>query len=106
LAIAAGELAASHRKRKGFAWNEEVAPRQSRSELIESLVRLPSLSKQMNARRARLWNDIWLGLDYSPVSEISADRIYAFAANLTTSEPSNADLRKARVVLETIGAAK
>ena len=106
LAIDAGELAASHRERKGFAWNEEVAPRQSRSELIESLVRLPNLSKQMNVRRARLWNDIWLGLDYSPVSEISADRIDAFAANLTTSEPSNADLRKARVVLETIGAAK
>ena len=106
LAIDAGELATSHRERKGFAWNEEVAPRQSRSELIESLVRLPSLSKQMNVRRARLWNDIWLGLDYSPVSEIAADQVHAFVANLTASEPTNADVAKARVVLETIGAVK
>ncbi len=106
LAIDAGELAASNRERKGFAWNEEVSPRSSRSELIESLVRLPSLSKQMNVRRARLWNDIWLGLDYSPVSEIAADQVHAFAANLNTSEPSSSDVAKARVVLETIGAAK
>lgn len=106
LAIDAGELVASHGERKGFARNEEVSPLQSRSELIENLVRLPSLSKQMNVRKARLWNDIWKGLDYSTVGEISADQVHAFAANRSAAEASKSDVAKARVILDTIGAAK
>jgi hypothetical protein len=106
LAIDAGEFESWQPERKSFLEQHEKSPRLSRSELIENLIRMPSLSKQLNVRRAKLWNAIWLGLGYKTASTITADQVRALAIHRAANTPSAAEIEKARTTLKILGAAK
>jgi hypothetical protein len=78
----------------------------SRDKLIETLIRMPSLSKGLNIRTARLWSSIWRALGYPAATNVTADQVRALAVHRAASKPSLAEVEKANSTLKILGAAK
>ena len=89
-----------------FDLPQQSSKSSTRSELIETLIRMPNLAKQMNVRTARLWNTIWLALGYETRGDVTTDQVRALAIHRATTRPSNADIEKAKTTLRILGAAK
>ena len=106
LAIDSQDLAEQTQSLKFDLPHEKSSKSSTRSELIETLIRMPNLAKQMNVRTARLWNTIWLALGYETRGEVTTDQVRALAIHRATTKPSNTDIEKAKTTLKILGAAK
>ena len=100
LAIHSAELETSQRERRSFVEQHADSWRTSRNELIENLIRIPSLSKQLNVRTARIWNSIWQGLGYAASANVTADQVKALAIHRASATRSTAEVEKARTTLK------
>ncbi len=106
LAIDSADVQAATAERRSFVAHPEVSKLLSRNELIENLIRMPSLSKRMNVRTARLWNSIWIGLGYETSGKVTADQVKALAIHRVSATPSAAEVEKARTTLNILGGVK
>jgi hypothetical protein len=106
LAIDSADVQSATVERRSFVEHPEVSKLLSRNELIENLIRMPSLSKRMNVRTARLWNAIWIGLGYKTSGKVTADQVKALAIHRASATPSAAEVEKARTTLNILGGVK
>lgn len=103
LAIDSAEVGPATVERRSSVAHPEDSKLLSRNELIENLIRMPSLSKRMNVRTARLWNSIWIGLGYKTSGKVTADQVKALAIHRASATPSAAEVEKARTTLNILG---
>ncbi len=78
----------------------------NRADLIELLVRNPSLAKMVNVRVARLWASVWSGLGYSRAHEVHEDQVRVLAAHRAPGRPLPGELTRVRTSLRLLGSGR